>query len=256
TRDAEGLEAMAGLDRYMLRQTARMAQEVEREYAEYNFHKAYRRLADFCAVELSAVYFDVLKDRLYTSARSSLERRSAQTALERILAVLVRLFAPILPFTAEEVWAETSTGSVHLQEYVDVGPWLAGGDGDDARWALLFAWRDEVLKVLEVARQEKRIGTGLEAAVTLTANPEEAAVLRQQAAQLPALFIVSEVQIEDGGARAVRVERATGQKCERCWNYKHDVGESREHPTLCRRCVEALRAGGKTQDSMQAGSRA
>ncbi len=249
-RDRVEVAALAPLDRYILRQVARLARDVEREYHEHAFHRGWRLLADFCGVELSAFYLDVLKDRLYTFAPRSVERRSAQTVLWHALRVLVRLAAPILAFTCDEVWqqmehaglsdaGEASHPSVHLETYVDVSAWLAGSDADDARWSSLLAWRAEALKALERARQEKRIGTGLEARVELSAAGTELELLQAERPQLPALFIVSQVELREG-ERGVRVHPAAGRKCERCWSYRDDVGADAAHPALCGRCARAL----------------
>ncbi|HET9783342.1 MAG TPA: isoleucine--tRNA ligase [Terriglobales bacterium] len=251
-RDRVAMAELTALDRYMLRRAARLALEVEGDYAEYAFHRGYRRLADFCSVELSAFYLDVLKDRLYTAAARGQARRSAQTVLYEVLHTLVRLFAPILTFTSEEVWQSMRAGglvegnespadSVHLQTYVDVRPWLAGGEaGETERWELLLAWREEALKALEAARQAKQIGTGLEARLVLRAPAAEASLLRREMEQLPALFIVSQVEVEAGSTRAVEVQRAEGEKCERCWNYTRDVGQAAAWPGVCARCARAL----------------
>ena len=239
------------LDRYLLHQTAVLTQECRRAMEEYAFHRAYHRLYDFCAVRLSAFYLDVLKDRLYTSAPGSTGRRSAQTALWQISEVLVRLYAPIFTFTADEVWgylpATTLQGearaiSVHLANLPDVATWLS--PDLEARWDRLLAVREAVLGALETARQEKRIGTSLEAAVHLAAPEPDLALLQAVLPQLPALFITSQVVVEAArdAVLTVRVEAARGSKCERCWNYSVHVGESAELPTVCERCVAALQA--------------
>ncbi|MGH9481390.1 MAG: class I tRNA ligase family protein, partial [Terriglobales bacterium] len=215
---------------------------------------AYRVLADFCTVELSAFYLDVLKDRLYTSAPQGAARRSAQTVLWRMLDLLVRLFAPLLPFTTEEIWEtmgaaglrEGAGGSVHEQVFAEVRAWFPAGldaPDEDARWERLMVWREAVLQALERARQEKRIGTSLEAQLELRAAPPDAELLAAGVEQLPALFIVSQVCVAPappGAAPEVRVLAAAGRKCERCWNYSEAVGADATHPTLCDRCTRAL----------------
>ncbi|MGH9487890.1 MAG: isoleucine--tRNA ligase [Terriglobales bacterium] len=251
SQDALEADELEDLDRYMLSQTARMAQEVERDWAAYAFHRGWRRLADFCVVELSAFYLDVLKDRLYASAPRARERRSAQSVLWHALHILVRLVAPILSFTAEEVWQEMAAGgllegqaaesigaSVHLQTYVDVRGWVR--NESDERWARLRSWREEVLKALEQARQEKRMGSGLEAKVELLAPPADYELLAEAQAQLPAVFIVSQVVLQAASERGVRVHAAAGKKCERCWNYSEEVGAAAGHPGLCGRCARVL----------------
>ncbi|HXR97075.1 MAG TPA: isoleucine--tRNA ligase [Terriglobales bacterium] len=249
-KDALAPSELAGLDGYMIRQTARMALEVERQFEAYEFHRACRILSDFCSLELSAFYLDVRKDRLYTAPNQSRDRRSTQTVLWHALQVLVRLLAPILPFTTEEVWATLGhTGSIHCETNVDVRAWWGQSREsdipEDTEWVALLGWREEVLKALELARAEKRIGTSLEAAVELRAAGDDLLLLEKHRAELAALFIVSQVRLEDGGgagARDIRIVPAAGAKCERCWNYSTAVGTDTEYPTLCERCVPAIKA--------------
>jgi isoleucyl-tRNA synthetase len=255
-RHAVPLPQLTDLDRRLLAETARMALDVEQSYADFEFHRAYRRLADFCAVELSAVYLDVLKDRLYASAPDEAGRRSAQTALWRVLGAVVRLAAPLAAFTAEEAWqemldkgwADSTAASIHEETFVPVRPWLAlQSEADEARWQLLMAWRELAMKALEEARQGKRIGAGLEARLELRAPAEEAAVLEAHRELLTALCIVSRLEVvQQGGgtAREVEVHHAGGAKCERCWNYKPEVGTLKGYSDLCSRCAGALEAMG------------
>ncbi|MCX6632425.1 MAG: class I tRNA ligase family protein [Candidatus Solibacter sp.] len=201
----------------------------------------------FCTVDLSAVYFDVLKDRLYTSAPKSQARRSAQTALYRLLDAFVRLLAPLMSFTAEEVWGHMGrAGSVHMAYFPEPAELAAGLDEAArkraANWDRLMPVRDGVLKHLDTARNEKLIGAPLEARVRLSANGELYTLLVQYAEQLPALFIVSQVVVEraEGDALGVKVERAAGDKCERCWKYTSDVGGDASFPTICLPCAGAV----------------
>jgi len=255
-RDAVPFEKMEALDQYMLRQTTAMAADVVRWYGEFAFHKIYQRVINFCVVELSAFYFDVLKDRLYTYAPNSPARRAAQTAIWRIGEALVRLLAPVMSFTCEEVWQhlpETERAeSVHVAKFPDAERILGAGVTADfaqerEEWTTLRAVREEVLKALEEARNSKLIGGGLEAQVTVTAPDPVYAVLAGHRGQLRYLFIVSAVQLVqspsgDGGSGVtVQVEKAAGQKCERCWNYSTQVGDDREYPTVCERCSAVLK---------------
>ena len=253
--DAVPFERMEGLDQYMLRQTLEFASEVKESYEEFAFHKIYHRLNHFCIVDLSAFYFDVLKDRLYISAPKSQARRSAQTAIWRIGEALVRLLAPIMSFTSEEVWdylpkIDGRKPSVHLELFPSAGEILGesavkdGGNNDD--WTTLRAVRDEVLKALEEARNNKLIGTGLEAKVIVAASEPVYTVLSRHADQLRYLFIVSAVSLVQGsgngtGGVHVEVKKADGLKCERCWNYSTHVGEDKNYPTVCERCSAVLR---------------
>ncbi len=255
-RDAVSFDELLQIDQYMLRQTVEMAADVVRWYDELEFHKIYHRINHFTIVELSAFYFDVLKDRLYTSAKRSIPRRSAQTAIWRIGEALVRLLAPIMSFTTEEVWSYLPPvpgrpESVHIANFpgtVDVlgedVPLVNTIQGED--WAAMRAVREEVLKALEEARNQKLIGTGLEAKVTIKASEAMYSVLERYHDQLRYLFIVSAVELEKNGAGngsgplSVQVSRAPGQKCERCWNYSTRVGEDPKYPTVCERCSAVL----------------
>ncbi len=254
--DAVPLYEMEALDQYMLRQTAALAADVTKWYEEFAFHKIYHRVNDFCVVELSAFYFDVLKDRLYTYAPKSLGRRSAQTAMWRIAETLVRLLAPIMSFTCDEVWGYLPAvpdrpESVHLAKFPSAVEVLGGDLPDepprDDDWPTLLAVRGEVLKALEQARNSKLIGSNLEAQVALTAPEAVYAVLARFATQLRYIFIVSAVTLEKAASGngssgvVVKVGRADGQKCERCWNYSPHVGEDKNFPTVCERCSEVLK---------------
>jgi isoleucyl-tRNA synthetase len=257
-KDAVPFEQMEELDQYMLRQTCAFAADVRNGYDEFAFHKIYHRVNHFCIVDLSAFYFDVLKDRLYISAPKSRGRRSAQTAIWKIGEALVRLLAPIMSFTCEEIWGYLPKiagreESVHLAHFPSPGEIVAEGDfksGEksnfDENWATLRSVRDEVLKALEEARNNKLIGTGLEAQVLITAPDPLYSVLKRHEGQLRYLFIVSAVSLTEGsgnGASGLRVEvkKADGQKCERCWNYSTRVGEDKNYPTVCERCSAVLK---------------
>ncbi len=220
-------------------------------YGEYAFHKVYRAIYNFTITDLSAVYFDVLKDRLYTTGANSHGRRSGQTALYRLNLALVRLLAPILSFTCEEVWRHAHLGSDTVESvHLDVFPTpeslsegiSAAQRRQSAELDRLVPVRDQVLKALDTARQDKTIGSPLEAAVSLTAAGDSFALLRNYAADLPAWFIVSQVELQErpAGEIAVEVERARGEKCERCWKYKSDVGSNQDFPTVCADCATVL----------------
>ena len=256
--EAVPFEQMEAIDQYMLRQTTELAEQVQRWYAEFAFHKIYQRVNHFCVVELSAFYFDVLKDRLYTSAPKSLARRAAQTAVWRIGEALVSLLAPIMSFTCEEVWQylpamPTRAASVHLAHFPStqdiLGSAVADAHGKEqaADWTTLRAVREDVLKALEEARNSKLIGTGLEAHVTVTASDPVYSALKRFEDQLRYFFITSAVTLEKGASgngassTTVKVSKASGQKCERCWNYSTHVGEDPSYPTVCERCSAVLK---------------
>jgi isoleucyl-tRNA synthetase len=254
-RDLLPDEELWEMDAWMLRRTGELVRECRAWYESFDFHRVFHAIHDFAVVDLSAFYFDVLKDRLYTFAPRSVGRRSAQTAVFRIASALLRLIAPILTFTSEEVWKHFPRGggeseSIHCARFpMAEGLERAASEPAAANWARLSAIRPHVLKALEEARNSKTINSGLEAKVTLSAGGDLAALLNKYAASLPALFIVSQVRLEavsgagnseETSGVSVRVERADGKKCERCWNYSAHVGESAEYPTICERCVAAL----------------
>ncbi|MGH8632140.1 MAG: isoleucine--tRNA ligase, partial [Burkholderiales bacterium] len=254
-RGAVPAAELTEMDRWALVRAAELVERCRAWYQEQAFHKVYHAAYDFCTVELSSFYFDVLKDRLYTSAPASRARRSAQTAFYRLADALLRLLAPILCFTCEEAWgylpaAAGRAESVHLADLPrgeELTQGITAAHVEQLQpWARLIQVRSEVLKALETARNEKRIGSSLEARVRLEAAGDTAALLERYRAHLPMLFIVSQVELgspaaSKDGAVGVQVDRAAGQKCERCWNYSLQVGENREYPTLCERCVAALR---------------
>jgi len=244
---------MQPLDQYMLARTAEVTKKIRASYDAFEFHRVYHALNEFCNTELSALYLDVLKDRLYTFAPNSPARRSAQTAIWQIAEALVRLVAPILTFTSEEVWQQlpklaAREASVHIAEF----PSSAIGDTSQlvADWKELLAVRDEVLISLEAARQDKLVGKGLDAKVYIECDVKELynLLLRYQPA-LKELLNVSQVEVLrgsnfEGKAIRVRTVAADGAKCERCWNFTEDVGHNANYPTVCLRCAEALTAIG------------
>lgn len=240
-------------------------EKVQRAYREANFHVVFHTLNHFCAVDLSAFYLDILKDRLYASAKKSPERRIAQCVLQEILTTLVRLMAPILSFTAEEIWRHLPRDlrvdqSVHLSTFPDVKPVEASRI---TRWEGLIKIREAVAAVLETARKEKKIGNSLQASVSLFAKKPLYDKLRTQVSFLPTFFIVSQAHLSeweedtpqpslpqpakwqftqtvDDLGLLIYVTSARGEKCERCWMYQEDVGSHPSYSTLCSRCVKVI----------------
>jgi isoleucyl-tRNA synthetase len=239
------------LDRYMLTKTGELVAKVTQWYDAMEFHRVYHAVNEFCIVDLSALYLDVLKDRMYTLAPGSLERRSAQTALWKIVEALVRLVAPVLTFTADEVWGylpqvagrETS---VHLALFPKSV--LVETPADMDAWKAVLAVREEAMRSLEEARKAKRIGKGLEAHVRLSAPPKTYENLRAYGETLKELFNVSQVSVQAAaqGAESVLVETvaADGKKCGRCWNFRTDVDTFGPWTEVCGRCAGALSAMG------------
>jgi isoleucyl-tRNA synthetase len=250
-KDAVPGEKLAGIDAWILTRAETLVERCLEWYGQYAFHKVYRAVYDFATTELSAMFFDIARDRLYTAGPHSLARRSAQTALYRLNLALVRLFAPVLTFTCEEVWKHTesdeSADSVHMAYFPEPAELTAGFSAvqreQAADWESLRPLRDDVLKALDSAREDKVIGSGLEAAVVLRPSKELEPLVHKYASDLPAWFIVSQVELEDAtdGAPAVKVERARGDKCERCWKYTTDVGKDDSFPTVCAACASVLR---------------
>ena len=245
-RDAVPGAELFEIDQWVLLRAEDLVARSRAWFDEFQFHKVYHSLYAFATVDLSAVYFDVLKDRLYTAAPKSRARRAAQTALYRLLDSLVRLAAPIMSFTAEEVWGHMDReGSVHTALFPEPGELTSGiGDGMRQRipeWDRLMEVRSIVLKSLEPARNAKLLGAPLEARVRLRAAGDEYALIEKYQGELAALFIVSQVELRSGeGAFDVTVERAAGTKCERCWKYSTDIGTDARYPTICRPCAAAI----------------
>jgi isoleucyl-tRNA synthetase len=233
------------LDRWALHRLQGLVSRALNAYERFEFHVIYHSINNFCAVDMSALYLDILKDRLYVSRARSVERKSAQTALHEILLTLVKLMAPILSFTAEEVWGYLHGDggeSVHVQMF----PALKDEFMDkelDRRWEVIWQVREEVSKALENARREKLIGLSLDARVSIVLPKGLYDVLHQHEDQLKTVFIVSQVALSTGDdVKDVRVEvkKAEGQKCVRCWVYDTSVGQNADHPAICRRCIETI----------------
>jgi isoleucyl-tRNA synthetase len=242
-RDA--VKDLLDIDRWALAELSALIKRVTTHYGNYQFFRAYQELYQFCNVEMSSLYFDILKDRLYTSGRTSHERRSGQTVLNEILVALVKMFAPILAHTAEEVWGylpTRETESVHLAKW-PVAPTIE----KDPKWEIIFKVRAEVQRELEKLRGAGTIGKSLEAKVTLH-FPDAETVKALRSVDLASVLIVSEavVQESDVGDRMtdpVHVEKSIHPKCDRCWNLRADIGRDAAHPALCARCVAVIKGG-------------
>lgn len=242
-RDAVPEGQLTALDRWILDEFSRLELEVMAAYDRYEFHVVYQKLSQFVAVELSAVYHDVVKDRLYTDGAGSLRRRSTQTALYRLVGGLCRMLAPILAFTADEAWEHVpgrSTESVHLQSWQPLD--LRLPEAERAAWDALFKLRELALPVLEEARQAKQIGKALDAQLVFTGPESALAPAARRVEDLRELLNVSQLEVQAGAGVevSVTVHKAAGEKCERCWHWETSVGASADHPTLCRRCVNVV----------------
>jgi len=240
---------MFEIDKWAIQQLQKLIADVTEAYENFVFHRVFSLVYNFCTVEMSNIYMDVLKDRLYCDASDSLSRRSAQTAMFNILDCLVRMLAPMLVHTAEEVWQvmraqnlelkTQDSESVHLAEMPKVDDSIHR-HGGEPRWQKLMGLRDEALRVLEGLRQQKKIASNQEASVTIYCNGEDAAFLNEFGLeQFAALCIVSEVKTQKGAGEAtIAAQKSSYNKCQRCWNYWPSVGEDNEHPDLCKRCIE------------------
>jgi isoleucyl-tRNA synthetase len=234
------VEEMCPIDRWILTKAEELVRTSRAAYDTQEFHKVYRAVYDFAAARLSAVYYDIVRDRLYTSATNSRARRSCQTAIYKIHYAITRLVAPLMAFTAEEVWSYTpkpkeAPASVHMAALPEPEELASGLDlGTLERWDRLMEVRNAVLKALEEARQAKLIGTSLEARVRLQGYHD-------LESELPAVFIVSQVVLEAGSELKAVIERADGSKCERCWKYSIYVGKDHSFPAVCDSCAAALR---------------
>ena len=240
------------IDKWALARLNKLVKECTSAYESYDFHNAYQAINQFCVVDMSSFYLDIIKDRLYTRKQNSLERRAAQTAMYEILSGLVRILAPMTCFTAEEVWKymphkkDENAESVMLEHYPKIN---ANYENEELllKWNRLIKVKEEVSKQLEIARAAKEIGLSLDAKVILFAENEEYEFIKGKEELLKEIFIVSEIEIRENRRNedeevgiGVKIEQATGEKCERCWMYSETVGESAEHPTICERCRDNL----------------
>ncbi|QQK80596.1 isoleucine--tRNA ligase [Salicibibacter cibi] len=236
------------MDRYMRARLNNVIERAQEEYRNYVFSNAYQAIHHFCAVELSAFYMDVAKDCLYCDHADDPRRRSLQTVMHDTVIAITKLITPITPHTAEETWAHIpGTDNRHFVQLTDL-PELVVIDDHDAlinRWETLLAVRDDVLKALETAREERVIGKSLEAKVTVSV-PETAYELLLAQEDVEKLFIVSQVELQksddvpEGQTAVVHVEEAKGSTCARCWNVREDVGADHEHPDVCKRCADVV----------------
>ncbi|PRI56316.1 Isoleucine--tRNA ligase [Haemophilus influenzae] len=265
-RDLVKPEEMISLDRWAVACALDAQHEIKDAYDNYQFHTVVQRLMRFCSVEMGSFYLDIIKDRQYTTKASSLARRSCQTALWHIAEALVRWMAPILSFTADEIWQHLPQTESARAEFVFTEEFYQGLFGlgeneklDDAYWQQLIKVRSEVNRVLEISRNNKEIGGGLEAEVTLYANDEYRALLEQLGNELRFVLITSKVDVKSLSEKpadladselegiTVSVTRSNAEKCPRCWHYSDKIGVNPEHPMLCPRCVENVVGNGEVR---------
>lgn len=241
------------LDKWALAKLDELIDKVNAAYTAFDYHIVFHAIHNFCVIDMSNFYLDIIKDRLYCDEVDSVSRRAAQTAMYKILSAVTRLIAPIMSFTADEIWgyiphsSSDNAKSVFLNDM----PEKSGIKIDDefsAKWDLIAELREDVKKALEIKRADKVIGKSLEADVILYADGEIKEAISKFADELPEIFIVSKVELKDGEGEfkgeldsvTVDVIKATGEKCERCWKFSGSVGTHNDHPTLCDRCHSVI----------------
>lgn len=245
--DSIELDKLLPIDKWAISKLNELNQAVTAGYDAYEFHRVYHSIHNFCVVDMSNFYLDVLKDRLYLEKADSLSRRAAQTTIFTILDTMTRMIAPILAFTSDEIWKympHKSTDDSSCVLFNQMLPQAALNITPEftATWDRIHQLRDTVKKSIEAAVKEKKLKASLEAKITLSCTGEEFDFIKSVENELKTAFIVSEVNVVNGdGELTVTVEKAGGEKCERCWVYSTTVGECSEHPTLCHRCVETLK---------------
>ena len=248
-RDAVPSGEWLEIDRYAVARAAEFQASVLQDYARFEFHLAIPKIQTFCSEDLGGFYLDILKDRLYTTARTSAARRSAQNALWHLSQGLLKLIAPILSFTAEEAWSVLQPGQATIfTETYHVFPAIEGAAQLLARWTALRALRSEVLKVLEEARAAKAIGSSLQAEVEITAGGDKLALLNSLDDDLRFVLITSAATVKEGADATnlhISVKASEHAKCERCWHYRSDVGGHADDPEICGRCVANLHGAGE-----------
>lgn len=255
------------IDRWAMSRLQGLTERVSSAYDRFDFHEVFHSIYNFCIVDMSSFYLDILKDRLYTFRPDSVERRAAQWVIRQILVDMTRLMAPVLSFTAEELWSHiisnelknnSGDSSLPLEESVFLSSFPVAkkhfqDEALEKRWERLIKIRDEANRALEIKRKEKFIGNALEAKLVFHPSQEEMELLQAYKDFLPALFIVSEVELQpfsgsvpdtyesaDIRNLCIKVERASGAKCERCWNWSTSVGRFEAHPQICERCCNAI----------------
>ena len=253
-KDMVSNDELEELDKYALMKLDEVIAIARKGYDEYEYHTTAHALHNFCVVDMSNFYFDVLKDRLYTTAPDSKSRRAAQTVLYKVLDALTLILTPILEFTCDEIWTamkhdKSRNPEGPLFNSIPTADYIETDEAFIAKWDRIHEIRTDVQKALELARNEKVIGKPLEAKVTLYADGELADFLKSELKSLPEIFITSAVEIADGEGEfkgdvkdlSITVNKADGEKCERCWKFSDTVGQDSEHPTLCAHCAETMK---------------
>ncbi len=256
--DAVAWDEMVAFDRWAVLRARELQAAIEADYRAYDFHAIYQRIQNFCAIDMGSRYLDIVKDRQYTTPATGLPRRSAQTAMQHIIEAMVRWLAPILSFTAEDIWLQIPGergDSVFLETWYDF-PGVGADEPSGTDWASVLAVREAVGQVLEGLRKAGEIGSSLDAEVTLYCSPRLLAALEPLGEELRFVLITSAVGIAPFEARpdgleavteglAVAARASTHDKCVRCWHHRPDIGRSTEHPEICGRCLENVAGDGE-----------
>ena len=245
-------EDLQEIDKWALLKLNKLIKDCTKSFDEYEFHMAYHDINQFCVTDMSNFYLDIIKDRLYTSKKDSIERRAAQTTMYKILKALVVILAPMTSFTAEEIYKymphkeNEDNASVMMLQWPETNDKYDNKELDE-KWNKIIDLKNDVAKQLELAREEKVIGHSLNAKVTLFADQDNYDFLKENTELLKQVFIVSGLEIQQNNRKdakekiGIKIEVASGQKCERCWMYSETVGEDKENPTICHRCSQAIK---------------
>jgi len=236
-------KSLREIDKWLLHKLAMLNKDIQAAYDNFEYYKIYHLVHNFCAVELSSFYLDIAKDILYTSKKDSHERRCIQTVMHAALDDILKLMAPIIPFTTEETWGympERTTESVHLAQIPVVNKEHINNDLDE-KWAKILSLREEVAKVIEEKRKNKIVGHSLDTDVKLTLPHDLAHIVSKLDTDLASIFIVSNVILSEGKDLAIEVNKSSFNKCARCWQYKEEVGKINDHKELCQRCSNAIK---------------
>ena len=246
--DSVADEQLMEIDKWALLRLNALIDKVNEGYDAFDFHVVFHSIHNFCTTDMSNFYLDIIKDRLYCEKEKSVQRRAAQTTMYKILSAITRLIAPILSYTAEEIWgfmphsSSDDTESVFLNQFPEKSNIEADSEFIE-KWNLIYQTRLDVNKVLEEKRNEKLIGKPLEAAVTIfVADENQYEILSDASDILKTVLIVSSLKVEksEQSETTYSVTKAEGEKCERCWSYDTTVGSNAEHPTLCARCASVI----------------
>ena len=253
SEDSVPYEELLPIDKYILHENNLLIEKVTKYYENYTFHNIFHSIHNYCIVDLSSIYLDILKDRLYTWGKDSKGRRAGQTVIYRILKTLLQLLAPIMSFTTDEAWKflpEEELESVHLSIF-PIPDEKHFNESIKSEWTKLLTLKEEVNLLLEEKRKDKIIGHSLDAKIIIKPNSEIRELLEKYKEELPFIFIVSQVELSENlvdGIESEKIkglylkfEKAKGEKCARCWNYSETVGDNKEYPDVCNRCAKVLK---------------